>query len=302
MSYQRRQFLRAGIGAALARLSGCAMHNRSLLRCPTTLDDFALAKDLGPLPVYLCKRGAGPPVILLHELPGMSPTNLALAHCLAKEGFSVFVPLLFGEPGQDRFLAGYFQSCAQADFACSGLSVSSPILIRLREVCGRIIERARNPVGVIGMCMTGAFPLGLLGDGVQAAVLCQPTLPFNVFLRRPVGKQREALGLSDDDMSRANKMKTPLLALRYETDSLSPAERMKTLRNIFRERIATIEIEGEPQGHSTLAGDLNDDAYDDTIRYLKVRLEVEKRAQKMKLAKLHGHACEITADGRWRSL
>ena len=67
---------------------------------------------------------------------------------------------------------------------------------KLRDVCRRVSEHARGPVGVIGMCLTGAFPLALLGEGVQAAVLCQPTLPFNALFMRPIGAQRRVLGLA----------------------------------------------------------------------------------------------------------
>jgi dienelactone hydrolase len=302
MQYRRRDFVKAAFGAMLTTVSSCAVHNRSLLRCPSTLDDFVVENNLGPLRVYRCKARVGPPILLLHELPGMSPANLSLAHCLAKEGFSVFLPLLFGEPGQDRFFAGYLQSCGYGDFECSALSGGSPILTKLREVLDKLIARERGPVGIIGMCMTGALPIALLGGGVEAAVLCQPTLPFNVFFGRPVGKQKEALGLNDDDINRAKSLKTPLLALRYATDRLSPAERMNTLRDIFQQRIATIEIGGERQGHSTLAGDLDEDAFADAVNYLKVLLGVEKRSREMKLAKLHGRRCEITAEGQWRAL
>lgn len=302
MVYRRRHFMRTALGAVLTCLGGCAAHERSLLRCPTTLADFELENDFGPLPVYRCKYGSGPPIVLLHELPGMSPSNLALAKCLAHEGFSVYLPLMFGEPGQDRFLAGYFQSCGRSAFECSALSVSSPMLGNLREVCGKVIERARQPIGVIGMCMTGAFPLALLGGGVEAAVLCQPTLPFNALLMRPIGQQKAALGLSKDDIDRAGRAKTPLLALRYETDRLCPKERMHTLRALFHARIAISEVGGDTHGHSTLAGDLDSGAYTDAVNYLKVRLGIDKGAKRMNLAKLDGRACEITADGQWRAL
>ena len=118
----------------MTTLSGCAAHDRSLSHCPAAVSDFELSEALGPLPVYRCKSGSGPAIVLLHELAGMSPEDIALAKCLAQEGLSVYVPFLFGEPGQNRFFAGYFQSCAQADFECSALSTSSPIIGKLREV------------------------------------------------------------------------------------------------------------------------------------------------------------------------
>jgi dienelactone hydrolase len=302
MDVKRRAFLQTAFGAALAALGGCAAHDRSLSRCPTALSDFERVNDLGALPVFRYKNSSGPALVLLHELPGMSLTNLALAKCLARQVFSVYLPLLFGEAGQERFFFGYFQSCARAEFDCSSLSNSSPILTSLREVCGKIIERTKGSMGVIGMCMTGSFPLALFRDGVGAAVLCQPTLPFNVFLMRPVGQQKRSLGLAQGDIERARHFKAPLLAIRYRSDPLCPQERIAALRETFPHRVATIEIDGEPQGHSTLAGDLNEGAFADAVAYLKTRLGLSKSAKKMSLAKFDDRPCEITADGQWRAL
>jgi hypothetical protein len=49
-------------------------------------------------PVYV--QGNGPAVVLLHELPGMIPQCVDLARSIAREGFTVFLPLLFGQPNQ----------------------------------------------------------------------------------------------------------------------------------------------------------------------------------------------------------
>ena len=51
-------------------------------------------------------RGAGPGVVLLPEIPGMTPAVMALADHLVEAGFTVAVPSLFGEPGRG-FSAGY---------------------------------------------------------------------------------------------------------------------------------------------------------------------------------------------------
>lgn len=302
MNYPRRRFLKAALVGASGVLGGCAARSESLLRCPTALDDFAVDASLGPLPVYRFKQAAGPPLVLLHELPGLSPDDLALAKCLSQQGFSVYLPLLFGEAGQNRIFAGYFQSCAKPDFECSSLSRSSPVIAKLSEICRRIGEQARGPVGVIGMCLTGTFPLALLGGGVQAAVLCQPTLPFNAFFMRPIGAQRRVLGLASEDVDRAVKTRISILAMRYRNDSLCPTERFRALRENFRERLAQIEIESENGRHSTLAADLNLDAFSDAVGYLKVRLGASSQAQRMKLAKLDGRPCEIGPDGRWRRI
>jgi hypothetical protein len=49
--------------------------------------------------VYL--KGVGPDVLLMHELPGMTPQFINLARTVADAGFTVHLPLFFGEPGQE---------------------------------------------------------------------------------------------------------------------------------------------------------------------------------------------------------
>ena len=110
------------------------------------------------------------------------------------------------------------------------------------------------------------------------------------------------LGLASPDLDRAVKSRIAVLAMRYRNDALCPAERFRTLRETFRERLAQIEIETENGEHSVLAGDLNLDAFADAVNYLKARLGAATRPQKMKLAKLDGRPCEIGMDGRWHRI
>lgn len=51
------------------------------------------------------KNAAKPPVLLLHELPGLSDQTIEYAKFLAKD-FAVYAPLLFGEFGQDSAFKG----------------------------------------------------------------------------------------------------------------------------------------------------------------------------------------------------
>ena len=47
-------------------------------------------------PVY--RAGTGPAVVLIHELPGMVPECVELGRKSAAEGYTVYMPLLFGAP------------------------------------------------------------------------------------------------------------------------------------------------------------------------------------------------------------
>ena len=45
--------------------------------------------------------GKGPAVLVMHELPGLTPACISLAEDIAAAGFTVYLPLLFGRPGQN---------------------------------------------------------------------------------------------------------------------------------------------------------------------------------------------------------
>ena len=287
------------VAAAVTPLPGCAPRTPLMAHCSSALCDFTLVKDFSRLKVFRTGPGSGPAVILLHELPGMSPPDMALARCLAREQFTVYMPLLFGEPGQNSVGRGYFQSCWQDDFACSKLSTRSPMLDRLAPLC-QDVAKLGAPVGVIGMCLTGVFPLALVGEGIQAAVICQPTVPFNALLGRPLGEQKRDLGLSAEDLKRALTSTVPVLALRYAGDTRCPPERMRALGATFGRRLARIELSGP--GHSTLAVNFDHEAFADTTTYLKVVLGIERGPRRMSLARLGEAPCEITAERRWRAI
>ena len=300
MSINRRTFFRIALGAGLIPLTGGVGQLNAESHCPDPISGFICVPEFART-VLCTERGSGPAVILLHELPGMSPDDMQLARRIANQGFTVYLPLLFGEPGQNNPISGYFQSCAYGEFECSRNSTSSPALKWLRTVRDQVINISGKPIGIIGMCLTGVFPLALLSDGVEAAVLCQPTLPFSLLFGQPIGRQKKDIGLDERDLEIAIRSSVSLLAMRYGSDKLSPPERMQALRGIFPERLAVIEIEHK-RGHSTLAASFDKEAFTDTIRYLKVRLGAKHGPEPMDLAKFNGKRCEITAEGNWRAL
>ena len=48
------------------------------------------------------RRGEGPGVVLIPEIPGIHPGVLGLGNHLVDNGFTVAIPSLFGEPGRDK--------------------------------------------------------------------------------------------------------------------------------------------------------------------------------------------------------
>src|SRR3954447_17196340 len=109
-------------------------------------------------------RGSGPGVVLLPEIPGLTPQVMGLANHLVDAGFTVAVPSLFGEPGRP-LSAGYAvrtiaKACITREFAAFARNADRPIAEYVQALARHLHEQAGGPgVGVIGMCFTGGFAL-----------------------------------------------------------------------------------------------------------------------------------------------
>jgi dienelactone hydrolase len=209
------------------------------------------------------RKGQGPAVLLMHELPGMVPSCITLAEAIAAHGFSVFMPLMFGAPGDNAPLRFTLRLCISREFRMFANGGKSSIVDWMRALCRRAHQECGGPgVGAIGMCLTGNFAISLMASpDVVAPVACQPSLPigFSAAKRRSIGVPRE-------DVDGALRHATPLLGLRFTGDSFCPRERFDSIRAAFGPRFREIEIEsspGNPHGikktaHSVLTLDFVD--------------------------------------------
>jgi dienelactone hydrolase len=194
---------------------------------------------------WVYRKGEGPAVLLMHELPGMIPECVDLARRIADEGFTVYMPLLFGEPDKPlsnpKLLVYTAQLCISREFYCFAKHRSSPITDWLRALSRQAhLECGGKGVGVIGMCLTGSFVLSLMADeSVIAPVMSQPALPFGV-----TAAHKAALGISPQDLEVA-KTRTqqgiPLLALRFSEDKICPPDKFVTLRQEFGNTFEVLE-------------------------------------------------------------
>ncbi len=251
-------------------------------RCVSTsqsgFDDFCFSDRAGRRHQVYVANGGGPPVILLHELPGLVDEDLTTARQLANHGYTVIVPLLFGEAGGSGHSIKYAASlCGKDQFACNEGEMTSPHVVWLRDLASEVWTRwpLGRGMGVIGMCLTGAFPLALLSDPhVKATVLCQPTLPINLFSRFGLFTDKKALALSPDDLKHAKERDdVPVLGLRYTGDWRARSQRFERLAKEFSTRFYRMDIVGNH--HSTIALDYCDFAFDEVKAFLNQYLRTE---------------------------
>jgi len=246
-------------------------------------------------PVYV--RGQGPAVIVLHELPGITPQVLRFADWVVEAGFCVYLPRLTGVAGKP-VAAGYYWRvlagvCISREFALLAAHRSSPVTAWLRALVRHASqETAGARVGVVGMCITGNFALSMmLEPRLATAVTAQPSLPL------PFGEQRPAaLHVSPEELhclkercARGDKV----LGLRFEGDKWCQASRFATLRRELGQGFEAIELAAaaanpdspNPHAHSVLTNDLIDrdgeptkEAAKRVIAFLQAHLSAAPRA------------------------
>ena len=199
-------------------------------------------------PVY--RKGSGPAVIVIHEIPGLHPLVLRFADHVAGAGMTAWCPSLFGTPGKPvsrgYALASMFGAvCIRREFTVWSTERSSPIVEWLRALARKAhAECGGKGVGAVGMCFTGGFALAMMTEpSVVAPVLSQPSMPA------VAGSKKRAAGFdaspaevacakrrfADEDLS--------MIGLRYKSDALVPDARFASYRREFGDRFEAIELD-----------------------------------------------------------
>ena len=237
------------------------------------------------------RRGAGPAVIVMHEVPGITPQVAAFANRVADAGFTVYLPHLFGEPMKPASM-GYIMGilarcCISREFRVLAANASSPIVDWLRALAREAHARCGGPgVGAVGMCLTGNFALAMMLDSpMLAPVLSQPSLPFPI-----TSAKKKALHISPAELAAAHRRidqdHARVLGLRFNSDPMCPPQRFESLRLEFGAAFEGIEIDAKyanPNApkppHSVLTNHLIDEdgqptraALDRTIAFLREQL------------------------------
>lgn len=194
-----------------------------------TLNDFdkqTLSFNGQSKTVYVL--GQGPGVIVMPEMPGISPHVARFARWVHEAGFRVYMPSLFGidghTPSADEGAQVFRRACISAEFRAFAGQGTSPVTLWLRALARHAHEQCGGVgVGAIGMCFTGNFALSMmLEPSMLAPVLAQPSLPLD---------DPGALEISQDDLrriaKRLNEEDLSVLAYRFEGDHFCQAERFR---------------------------------------------------------------------------
>ncbi len=197
------------------------------------------------------RKGSGPGVVLIPEMPGIHPGVLALGNHLVDNGFTVVIPSLYGTPGAPAVRPGMvpvlLRGCVAKEFAALATNRERPVANYLRALARDL--NAKTPgkgVGVIGQCFSGGFALAAaVDDSVLAPVLSQPSVPLAL-----TPKQKRDPGLSEREMKviekRAAEDGLCALGLRFSGDPMAPGERFTTLKARLGDAFEVIEIDSSP--------------------------------------------------------
>jgi dienelactone hydrolase len=225
-------------------------------------------------PRQVFRTGTGPAVIVIHEVPGITPAVAAFGRRVADIGCTAVLPSLFGTPGRDMS-AGYVASsmariCVSKEFATWATGTTSPVTTWLRALATAAHEECGGPgVGAVGMCATGGFALAMMvDDTVVAPVLSQPSLPFAV-----TKKQKRDLGISAGDLARVKQRVAEgvcVVGLRYEGDKAVPDERFQRLRDELGAGFDPEEYPGAK--HSVLTEHLQESGVEKVLDLFRERL------------------------------
>ena len=142
------------------------------------------------------RLGTGPAVVVIAEIPGITPKVAEFGRKVVAAGCTAVLPHLFGDPGREPSVGGMISSivpaCISREFAALALKKTSPVTVWLRALAAHEHERCGGPgVGVVGMCFTGGFALAMMVDETVVAPVLEPTLTSLPVLQEAQSRHRD---------------------------------------------------------------------------------------------------------------
>ena len=250
------------------------MHRRDI-------DGFSRIDDVEhagiQLPVFVSDKGSKP-LVVLHELPGMTPAFIRYCKAMVAHDYKVYMPLIFGEPNSQMGFVQMAAFCLSREFRhlfkMSNPSADGrPFPRWLLHLTDFVIEQNSNrDIGVVGMCLTGGFAIAAIANkSVGAAVTCQPAFPFffGIHTLGLTSQQRKAC-------SQRCKVADEVLVkgYRYQKDWICRGSHMRAVKDLLENG-----FERHPDlhgfGHSTVTDadpEKNKIVFDDILEFLARRL------------------------------
>lgn len=189
--------------------------------------------------------GSGPAVIVMTEMPGISPQVARFARWVRDAGFTVYLPSLFGRDGAtasaEEAVAVFKKTCISAEFRALAADQPTPVVRWLRELAREAHAQCGGPgVGAVGMCFTGNFALSLmLEPAVRAPVVCQPSMPM---------EDPAAIGIPEHELRHIRvRLETEDLtvqAYRFEGDKWCTAQRFAAYQTALGPRFEAHTLPG----------------------------------------------------------
>lgn len=223
------------------------------------------------------RKGEGPVVVVVHEIPGITPAVERFANDVVASGFTVVMPDLVGTPGREvsggYTISSMLKVCISREFTNMALNKTSPIISWLRALARSLHQEVGGVgVGAVGMCFSGGFALGMMVDDIMVApVLSQPSMPF------AIGKRRASdLNLSPDDaavIAERAQQGCEVLGLRFDKDKLV-GDRFSSLRSLLGDAFIAVEIpSSSPKDHSVLTEQRHEDSVQRVLQFFTDKLK-----------------------------
>jgi len=208
------------------------------------LEDFeSRVLELDGVAKVVHVTGAGPAVIVMAEMPGISPHVARFARWVRDAGFTVYMPSLFGRdgavPDAEEGVTVFRRACVSAEFRAFAANESSPVTSWLRSLARFAHEECGGRgIGAIGMCFTGNFALAMmLEPAMLAPVLSQPSLPLD----DPAGIEMAPAELAAV-RERIEREDLTVMAYRFAGDRFCKAQRFAAYAEALGERFIGREL------------------------------------------------------------
>ena len=200
------------------------------------------------------RKGTGPAVVVIAEMPGITPKVLEFADRVVDAGFSVCLPHLFGVPGKvvgpehklaslGAIVSSMVPACVSREFVVFATGKTSPVVDWLRALCREEHARCGGAgVGAVGMCFTGGYALAMATEpALLAPVLSQPSMPIG-------GKKAaRSIDISPEDLEtvkgRCANEDLEIVGLRFKSDKLVPSARFRFLEDQLGDAFTCVELE-----------------------------------------------------------